>query len=68
MGGFGRGGLSVAGEVGTGFLGELVWVSPQKCWVGNGGRGPAMKAALEVKLVLLLCLGLGKAASIAFGR
>ena len=25
------------------------------------------KAALEVKLVLLLCLGLGKAASIAFG-
>ena len=27
-----------------------------------------MKAALEVKLVFLLCLGLGKVASIAFGR
>ena len=27
-----------------------------------------MKAALGIKLVLLLCLDLGKAASIAFGK
>ena len=27
-----------------------------------------MKAALEIKLVLLLCLGLGKIASAAFGK
>ena len=47
--------------------GGLVWVSPQRCWVENGGGGPVTKAALEVKLVLLLHLGLGKAASIAFG-
>ena len=47
-------------------MGEgLVWVSPQRCWVRNGG-GPAIKAALGMKLVLLLHLGLDKAASVAF--
>ena len=48
--------------------GGLVWVSLWWCWVRNGGGGPAMKAVLEVKLVLLLCLGLVKVASVAFGR
>ena len=48
--------------------GGLVWISPWMCWVENGGRGPVTRAALGMKLVLLLCLDLGKAASVAFER
>ena len=48
--------------------GELIWVSPQRCWVRNGGEGPTTRAALGIKLVLLVHLDLSKTASMAFER